>query len=384
MPDRRADRSPDAPAKRQRVQTWLLAAIAVVLAGWALHVMAVVFVPIAFAAFLALLVAPVDRWVAVRVSGRLRWLGYVAAMGVILVVLAGFLGSLWFAAQRVVNHLPDISSELPSLLSQAGTPDGAAQDDGSGSPGAGRILSQLADVFYGAGGALTSRFQDYASQTAASVLRAAGATLGAMALVFFFTLLMLIETPRWRGKLAGLLTGSETRESFEAVGVIADRLRRYLLARTILGVLTALLYAGWLWMFGIDLLIVWALLAFLLNFVPTLGSLVAGMLPVVYAFVQKDFGTAALVGTGILVIEQIMGNFIDPRVQGRQVAISPLVVLVVLLVWGWIWGIPGTLLAVPVTIAMVITFAHVSALRPIALFLSDEQDLDGLDRIASG
>jgi AI-2 transport protein TqsA len=377
MPDRRADPAPS--AIRQRVQTWLLASIAVVLAGWALHVMAVVFVPVVFAAFLALLVAPVDRWVAERVPGKLRWLGYVAAMGIILVVLAVFVGSLWFAAQRVVGHLPDISGELPSLLSQAEAPDGAAPSEAR----SGRVLGQLGEVFSGAGGALTSRFQDYASQTAASVLRAAGTTLGATALVFFFTLLMLIETPRWRSKLADVLTGSETRESFEAVGVIADRLRRYLLARTILGVLTALLYAGWLWLFGIDLLIVWALLAFLLNFVPTLGSLVAGILPVIYAFVQKDFGTAALVGTGILVIEQIMGNFVDPRVQGRQVAVSPLVVLTVLLVWGWIWGIPGTLLAVPVTIAMVITFAHVSALRPIALLLSSERDLEGLDRIAS-
>ena len=169
---------------------------------------------------------------------------------------------------------------------------------------------------------------------------------------------------------------------WSSIGIIAVRLRRYLLARAILGLITALLYAAWLWIFSVDLLVVWALLAFLLNFIPTLGSLIAGALPVLYAFVQKDAGTALAVGAGIFVIEQVMGNYVDPRVQGRQVSLSSLVVLITLLVWGWMWGVAGAILAVPITIAAMIICAHIPRLRPFALMLSNAADMEGLDRQA--
>ena len=198
--------------------------------------------------------------------------------------------------------------------------------------------------------------------------------------MFFLTLMMLIEGPRWRDKMLFLVRPRSESDALAAVGEIAERLRKYLWARTLIGALTALLYMGWLWIFGIDLIFVWGLLAFLLNYIPTLGSLVAGIAPVVYAFVTRDFGTATLIAAGLLAIEQVMGNYIDPRVQGRRVSISPLVVLIVLLLWGWIWGVAGAVLAVPITIALLIVSAHVPSLRPLAVILSNETDEAGLDR----
>src|SRR5690606_3089301 len=91
------------------------------------------------------------------------------------------------------------------------------------------------------------------------------------------------------------------------------------------------LYAGWLAIFGTPLLLVWGILALLLNFIPTIGSLIAGILPVLFVFAQQDLQTAILVAAGLLVIEQVMGNYIDPKVTGRQLSLSPLVVLVSLL-----------------------------------------------------
>ena len=85
-------------------------------------------------------------------------------------------------------------------------------------------------------------------------------------------------------------------KAMDSIGVIAAKLRRYLVARAVLGIVTAALYVGWLWIFGIDLLLVWGLLAFLLNFIPTLGSLIAGALPILYAFAPKDPGSALAVG----------------------------------------------------------------------------------------
>ena len=93
---------------RQRVQLWLLIVIAVVLVGWALHMTAAVFVPVIVAFFIALMVAPVDSWVARRVPEKVSWLGHVAAMGVILVVLGVFVGCLWIAASRVAAQFPQV------------------------------------------------------------------------------------------------------------------------------------------------------------------------------------------------------------------------------------------------------------------------------------
>ncbi|SFH26551.1 Predicted PurR-regulated permease PerM [Palleronia marisminoris] len=400
------DTQPHTNIRQARWRSILLACVvvmAVILVGWMLRATSVFVVPIVFSVFLALLVAPVDRWGTEHAPDKFRWLGHVASMGTILLTLLVFIGCIWLAAQQVVERFPLSSDEagglLPSFGAEVSTatgpapsaPDQSTPGDASAAPSAGAtaaegsngILSRLVDLFGSSGTSLANRLADWAAGHATAILGAAGTTLGAAVLVFFLTLMMLIESPRWQKKVATLSSEPSRQDTRESVGVIADRLRRYLWARTILGVLTAFLYVAWLWIFGVDLLIVWGLLAFLLNFIPTFGSLVAGILPVIYAFVQKDFGTAVAVGAGILVIEQIMGNYVDPRVQGRQVSLSPLVVLIALLFWTWLWGIAGAFLAVPVTIAIATIAAHVGPLRPLGLLLSNETDAEGLDRMAS-
>lgn len=386
---------------RNRTRLWLLGAIALVVVGWALHATGAFVVPVVFSIFLALLVAPLDRGVANRVSEKLAWLGHAVAMSAILVALLIAVAMISFAAQQAVErfHVPEDSD---SLLSQFGvdlggepggtdatampgahaTPPetGAADDEGAETTPTEGLLSEFGRIFSGAGGSLSDSLRAWGAGVAMTILRSASTLVAMTVLVFFLTLLMLIEGPKWQQKIANLLDVPARQGAMESIRVIGDLFRRYLLARTVLGLATAALYAAWLWIFGIDLLVVWALVVFLLNYIPTLGSLIGGVLPVLYAFAQKDFGTAMAVGAGIFVIEQVMGNYVDPRVQGRLVSVSPLVVLITLLVWGWVWGIAGAILAVPITIAAMIICAHVGPLRPFALMLSNETDMDGLDR----
>ena len=187
-----------------------------------------------------------------------------------------------------------------------------------------------------------------------------------------------VEAPTWRAKLAAVTRADHEVGWGRSVTAIAQRFRWYLVVRTVLGAITGTLYGLWTWAFGLEFALVWGLLGFLLNYIPTLGSIVAGALPIAFAFFTKDFGTALIIGAGLLVIEQVMGNFVDPRLQGKQLSLSPLVVLFSLLVWGWIWGVPGALLAVPLTVLITIVFTHLSGLRRIALMLSDERDLAAL------
>lgn len=391
-------------------------AITVILVGWMLRATAVVMIPLVFSVFLALLVAPVDRWGARHAPRRAPWLGHAAAMGAILLVLLVFIGSIWIAAQQVVDRLPtdmggsdpavplagparpeaSAPSGEPSRTDQASgaTTSSANDDQGNSSTNEDQgqsaanedqgkdagLFATIRSRFASAGGSFLGRLADWAAGYASTILSTAWAVLGGAILVFFLTLMMLIEGRKWRDKMLLLVRPSSEGGAMRAVGEIAERLRKYLWARTMIGAATAFLYMGWLWIFGLDLVFVWGLLAFLLNYIPTLGSLIAGVAPAVYAFVTRDFGTAALIAGGLLAIEQVMGNYIDPRVQGRQVSLSPLVVLIVLLFWGWIWGIAGAILAVPITIALLIVSAHVRPLRPLAVMLSNETDAAGLEK----
>lgn len=113
------------------------------------------------------------------------------------------------------------------------------------------------------------------------------------------------------------------------------------------------------------------MLALLLNFIPTIGSIIAGTLPALYALATRDPGTALAVAGGLLVIEQIMGNYVDPRLMGHQLALSPVVVLTTLMVWGWIWGPLGAFLATPITVLMATLFAHSRRMRPVGMLLAD-------------
>lgn len=372
-------------AWRINAGTWFLGILAALAIAWTLRQSVSVTAPVAFGFFIALCTFPICSWVQQRVSRRLRWLGYVAAMVALLAFLAAFFGGILLAAQYVASEFPQRADNLPQIWEQVLA---WAREQGLPVPpeiGQFGTETQQSSQPQGAGGRSGSGAQqsrnivNAISGYAFDILNSVGRALAMMVLIFFVVLLALIEAPIWRDKIAST-AGRNDEAWVRTVITIAQQVRRYLLVRTALGVLSGLAYGLWLLVFGIDYVFVWGMLAFLLNYIPTFGSLVAGALPVLLAFTQKDAGTAIGIGVGILVIEQIIGNYIDPRLQGRQLSISPLVVLFALLVWGWIWGVAGALLAVPMTVLIMVTFAHIPALRPLALFLSNERDMTGLDR----
>ncbi len=352
----------------RRTMVWLLSLIALILSGWALQAMGGVLVPVVLGVFVTLLVYPVDRWLVDALPKKLYWLGHVGAMLVVIATGVLFIAALMLAAQQTVAQAPFSQEDLTGLLDKLSVPT-EADSDAKATP-----LREAAS-------GLIDSAAGWASAFATGALGAMGAVVSGAVIVLFFTLLLLLETPHWGDKISEIVTRSTQQDTRDVLNRIAAQMRRYLLTRAAVGLATGVLYAAWVALFGLDLLIVWFLLAFLLNFIPTFGSLVAGAIPAIYAFTQLEFWPAFAVGAGLFVIEQVMGNFVDPRVQGRQLSISPLIILLSLLFWGWIWGIAGAILAVPITISMLICFAYVPKLRPAALLLSNEHSFDALDRM---
>ena len=156
-----------------------------------------------------------------------------------------------------------------------------------------------------------------------------------------------------------------------AIPEVAHKVRWFMLIRTVLGLVSGLLATAWLWLLGVDFAPFWGVLFFLLNYLPNIGSIIAGIPPTVLAFVQLGFGWAVLAAGGLIVMEQFIGNFLDPRLQGRTLNVSSVVVLLSVIFWGWIWGVPGALIAVPLTVTLILVCANTEALRPIAILLSE-------------
>ena len=126
-------------------------------------------------------------------------------------------------------------------------------------------------------------------------------------------------------------------------------------------------------MFGVKFSFLWAVLTFLCNFIPYVGSVVAYSLPVAFAFLQFDIGYRPVtVAVLVLLCHVLTAAVVEPTVIGRAVGLSPLVILAALSMWGLVWGLPGMFLAVPLTVMLKLVFENLDATRPLARLLSGE------------
>lgn len=345
------------------LRSHLLLVIAAAAVFWLLREAYAVLMPAVTALLLALGVWPLVAAVRDRVPRPMRWLGPLAGSLVVLAILIAFFAGVGFAARSVYRLARDIGPQLGARLDNLpfAVPD--LVGGGSGPQQEGMAI----------GGRLAS--------TALSLLNLTASALGGVVLVLFLMLLMLTEAPSFKAKLRSISRGRRDEQIWREVGrSVGTKFRAYFITRLLLGALTGLLYAGFLLVFGVEYVLLWGLLTILLNFIPTVGSIISGTLPTIYVLVTRDPGTALMVGAGLLVIEQVIGNFVDPKIMGRRLAISPLAVLLALVFWSLLWGVVGALLAVPLTVLVTAVMVHFDRFKPAALLLNDCEDLEELEK----
>lgn len=332
----------------------MIGVIAFAAAVWLLRETMAVAMPLVAALLIALGIWPMVCAISRRMPRGLKWLGPIVGALFVLALLVAFLSALGVAVRQVYALVGDIAPTLERWLASFGME--------------GHTWSEMA--------------QDSSGSMMTTARRALGltaTTLTGLVLILFLMLLMLTEVEAWHRKFIAISSRSTDRDLRQLGRSVGEKFRTYFWTRLLLGGVTALLYVGWLALFGVDYLLLWGLLAVLLNFIPTVGSIIAGLLPVAYVLVTRDPGTATIVAAGLLLIEQVMGNLVDPIVLGRRVAVSSLVVLVSLGFWTIVWGIPGAILAVPLTVLIILVMAHFEALRPVALLLTDRTSFEELE-----
>ena len=167
----------------------------------------------------------------------------------------------------------------------------------------------------------------------------------------FFIILMavfiLLEASSFPVKIQRIMKTPDA--SMEQVAKLVNNVKRYVFLKTGVSLGTGVFISLWLALFGVDYYVLWGVLAFLLNYVPNIGSIIAAIPAVLLALVQGGFDLALWATLGYVVVNVVVGNIIEPRLMGRGLGLSTLVVLLSLVFWGWILGPVGMLLSIPLT-----------------------------------
>lgn len=166
-------------------------------------------------------------------------------------------------------------------------------------------------------------------------------------LIFLTVLFILFEASSFPAKFRRAM--GEQHRSLAAFEQFNESVKQYLIIKTLVSIGTGLFIGVWLAIQGVDYVVLWALLAFLLNFIPNIGSIIAAVPAVLLAFVQFGLGGAGVTALGFFIVNVVMGNIIEPRYMGQGLGLSTLVVFLSLLFWGWVLGPVGMLLSIPLT-----------------------------------
>ncbi len=210
------------------------------------------------------------------------------------------------------------------------------------------------------------RVGEYLAVTAGSLV----AFTSKLVLVIFYLVFLLLGKPYFNAKLRHAFDERRAGSIGLILGAISRQIGLYLSLQLLISAATGVLvFIGLSWL-QVDFAVTWGALAFFLNFVPNIGSILASVPPVLVALVQfPSAWSAAGVAIMLLAIQMTIGNVVAPKVLGERLNLSPVVVLISLVFWGWLWGIAGALLSVPIASAIKIVCENIEPLRPISILM---------------
>jgi predicted PurR-regulated permease PerM len=331
----------------------ILAAIVVVIYG--MQMAKVVLVPFLIAVFLALITVRPMLWLQRnRVPAIIAALIIVTAIMLILATLGMILGT---SVADFTAALPGYQARLDRIV------DGLLNFVGR-FLGDDQSIENLGDMID----------PGWAMGLAASILNSLKDVLTNTFLIIFTMIFILLEASSVQTKVEAAF--GRKGDSLGRSRLFLQNLGRYLGIKTIVSLATGLCAGLVTWSLGVDFPLLWAMLAFLLNYVPTIGSIIAAVPAVLLALVQLGPGAASATAIGFAAINVVFGNLIEPRLMGYGVGLSPLVVFLGLVSWGWVFGPVGMLLSVPLTMTLKLALESDARTRWVAILLGSERDAE--------
>jgi predicted PurR-regulated permease PerM len=330
------------------------AAFIVVVAG--IKASTVLVVPFLLAAFLAIICVPPLFWMQKRgipsIISIILLLFGVVAMQMVLVTLvsssiADFSENLPFYQER----LKSLTIETLAISSQYGIE--LETDKIAEMINPSKILSLVANTLNGLGGVLTNTF-----------------------FVFLTFIFILSEAAGFPNKLRAILNDKDT--GLETYSLITSGVNRYLGIKTLTSLVTGVAISIWLAIQGVDFPVMWGVFAFLLNYIPNIGSIIAAVPAVLLTLIQLGPISAGIAGLGFLLVNILVGSVIEPKVMGQGIGLSALVVFLSLAFWGWVLGPVGMLLSVPLTMAVKIALSNKETTKWLSILLGSNKEASRL------
>jgi len=343
-----------------RANFFLVAFIALVLAGAVLKNTASVVLPFIIAILLAFILDPLVR--------ALQNLHIPRSVSIFIVIL-GIGGSLYLAGLILFSSGRTILSQYPRyekrfleiyswIAGLLGLPYDAHQS--------------FIDNIWGQLG-LRNQIRNYTLSFTNSFL----AFLKNMVMVLLFVVFLLLESAHLEEKITLAFENRFSGKIKSIVEAIVTQVSRYLTIKFFVSLATGILVALGLALLKVDFWLIWGIISFILNFIPTIGSLAAGAGVTLFALLQFWPHGWPILGAFLvmLLVNFIIGNILEPQIQGDNLGLSPFVVLVSLLAWGWLWGFAGLVLAVPMTVIVKIVCEHIPLLEPVAILIGSYKDI---------
>ena len=324
----------------------MLAGITILLVIAGLRASYAVTMPLTAATIVIAAIWPIKPWLDRVFPSKVSFLGTIL---VLLIVSAGFIGAVYFSAAQVVRAFAENQDQFNRFYTTF-------------ADWAGRWWPQNLGALEGYG-----RLIDFGQ-----MLLSNGYTVFVyLGFIAILVMLGLPEAPALRRKLRGALSAGDRQELIDTVDEIAGKVRQYLGVTALTSVITGVASGLWAVTVGLELALVWAILNFLLNFIPVIGNIIGIIPPTLYAVVQfQSLPMTLVVLFGFAILQIGISNFIYPTLQGHQLSLSPVAIVAALAFWSWVWGIAGALLAVPLTAALVIICEHFRSTTWVARLLS--------------
>jgi AI-2 transport protein TqsA len=342
----------------------MFAALIIVVAG--LRESKDFFLPILVAAFVATISFPMLNFlrkkrvpapIAVILTVAVDFV-FLAALAVLAVTLVGDLQEKWNSkySAEFSTQIRDVSKSLADTLRENGVINAQQKIDEA----VNNNLSNLQNIRF-------EKIWDFGTDVLERVIGFFGATI----LILILLVFMLSEA-RMFGRRLDAISQARGPNLAKIINATKD-IQRFLAIKTAVSLATGFLAGLLCWAVGLDFYILWGILAFFLNFIPVIGSIVAGVPPTILALLIAGFPSALLVAGGYLLINNFLGNFLEPMLVGRRFGISTLVVVISVVFWGWLWGPIGMLLAVPLTMVLKVILESSEEFRWIGVAISAEQ-----------
>lgn len=319
-----------------------------------------IFIPLVFAIFLSFVFAPLNKYL----RKKKVHISIIMALMLVIIIILMIASTLLIssAANSLVTGFPRYQTNLILRMQDAilRFEDFSARFDLAMGEGFGYDLTQLLSP----GG--------FSISGAISNLMATTVDISwNFILIIIFLMFIEAQDGSLAKRLNTVLSEYDRKRTETTLGNIQQQIQRYLLTKTVISLCTAIVGMILMIMYGVDFVLVCGILLFVMNFIPNIGSIIASGIPILISFLQSglDFRTLSF-AVLIIATQMLFGNVLEPKIQGENLNLSPIMVLVSLIFWGWVWGIVGMVLAVPITSAINIILIQVDEKNLVSAIIS--------------